>query len=259
MTLSFDFLGKLVIYQFYPYTPPISFTSMSPDEYHAWMLQFTNGGERMNHEVTVAVHQPNYLPWTGYFYKMLKSDIFVFLDNVQYSKNSFINRNKIKGQQGAQWLTVPIHGSTHKNIDEIECADRHWAEKHMRTLDTCYAKAPYYELYRPKLFEIYETMNTRNLSQLNKALIGQIAGWLQIPCQIRSTSEFTLSDASDGRLIEIAQRVGGHIYLSGQGAAAYQDAKKFEDAGITLQYYDFSPPTYPQLYEGFESHLSVVD
>jgi len=211
------------------------------------------------HNLTVAIHQPNYLPWAGYFYKAMKADVFVFLDNVQYSKNSFINRNRIKGQQGAQWLTIPVRAGSHITIDRVSCSDRNWHIKHMKTLDACYARAPYYEQYRDDLRELYAAVASEKLSAINMALIRRIAEWLRISCAFRSSSEFDTTDSSDGRLIEIVKLAGGGRYLSGHGAAAYQDERRFVEAGIELHYYTFKPPRYPQLFRDFVPGLSIVD
>jgi hypothetical protein len=208
--------------------------------------------------ITVAVHQPNYLPWSGYFYKMLNANIFVFLDDVHFSKNSYINRNKIKGPQGAQWLTVPVKASIHKVINEIGFSDSRWSAKHLKTMDACYKKAPYYQWFRQPLAEILETPFA-TISELNKALIIQIAKWLDISCEFRSSSELKVTGSSDDRIIDIVKKVGGSVYLSGRGGGNYQDAQKFLNAGIVLKYYDFSPQVYSQLWGDFQSGLSIID
>ncbi len=208
--------------------------------------------------LAVAIHQPNYLPWIGYFYKMLKANIFVFLDDVQYSKNSFINRNRIKGPQGVQWLTVPVNASVNKLIYEVNFSDSRWSSKHIKTMDACYKKAPYYELFRHQLVEILETPFA-NISELNKALIIQIAGWLGITCEFRSSSELAVSGTSGERIITIVKKVGGSMYLSGRGGGNYQDSQKFRDSGIVLRYSDFTPPVYSQLWGDFTSGLSMID
>lgn len=208
--------------------------------------------------VVVAIHQPNYIPWAGYFYKILKSDKFVFLDNVQYTKNSFINRNRIKGPNGTQWLTIPVTIKFGDAINNAIFADDRWAIKHMKTLDGCYSKSLYYESFRPGLQKLYKYTYS-NIAELNIKLINEISSWLKLRCEFYLASEITTKSQSDERLIEIVKELNGRIYLSGKGGAKYQDEKKFNESNIDLKYYDFIPPVYSQVWGEFIPGLSILD
>ncbi|AQS60355.1 WbqC family protein [Desulforamulus ferrireducens] len=206
----------------------------------------------------VAIHQPNYFPWSGYFYKMFFCDIFVFLDDVQYSKNSFINRNRIKTPNGASWLTVPVKASMKDKINEVTFAKKDWQIKHIKTLDGNYAKAPYYNKYREELFAKL-TEPVSNLAELNINLLKVIAKWLEVPCQFVLSSEIGSNQTGDDRLIDIILKIGGTSYLSGRGGAKYQDENKFLSKGLGFQYYDFTPPLYSQLWGESIPGLSIID
>lgn len=206
----------------------------------------------------VAIHQPNYIPWSGYFYKIHMSDIFVFLDDVQYTKNSFINRNRIKGSNGVQWLTIPINSKFGQNINEIALFDTKWTNVHMKTLDACYKKAMYYEKYREELFDLYRD-NYDNLCMLNIAFIKKISYWIGLSCEFYLSSEASARGSADDRLIDIVKWCNGRTYLSGKGGKNYQSESKFSDAGIQLKYYDFTPPEYPQVWGEFVEGLSIID
>lgn len=206
----------------------------------------------------VAIHQPNYLPWSGYFYKMFKCDIFIFLDDAQYTKNSFINRNRIKTPSGEQWLTVPVHGSLSDKINEVKAKDSLWKAKHIKTLQLNYCKAPYFNQYFEEIAGIIN--GPENLvSDINIKLIRHIASILDAPCKFMMSSEIGSEKTSDDRLIDLVLHVGGDFYLSGKGGANYQHEEKFKAKGIRLEYYDFKPPIYPQLWKDFIPALSIID
>lgn len=206
----------------------------------------------------VAIHQPNYIPWSGYFYKILKSDVFIFLDDAQYTKNSFINRNRIKTPTGEAWLTVPVKASLTDKINEVVYADAQWKKKHIKSLEQNYKKAPFFEHYASDLWEIINQEND-HLYILNIALISYIAEQLSASCRFMLASEFPSEEKSDLRLIELVQRNKGTHYLSGRGGANYQDENNFTAQGITLAYTDYVPQPYPQLWPEYIPNLSMLD
>ena len=207
----------------------------------------------------VAIHQPNYLPWSGYFYKIAKCDYFVFLDDVVMASPGFTNRNRIKTKDGVMWLTVPCkHDFGRSLIKDVECADDRWRRQHIRTLEMNYGKTPHFETYIGRLREIILS-NERNISNLNVKLIEQIARWLGLSCSFQLSSRLDVSGTGDDRLINLVARLGGGTYLSGSGGAHYQSELKFSEAAIKLLYYDFEPPAYPQLWGPFEAGLSAID
>jgi WbqC-like protein family len=208
---------------------------------------------------TIAIHQPNYLPWPGYFYKMLTCDDFVFLDDVVMATRSFSNRNRVKTKNGVLWLTVPcnyVWGET--LIRDVTIAGDKWRKKHLRTLEESYRKAPYLNDYMPRLTEII-LANEAGICDLNIRLIKQIAEWLDISCSFHMSSALEVSSKADDRIIDLVKRLQGSAYLSGHGGANYQTEDKFKEQEIDLIYYSFKPPTYPQLWGNFESGLSVID
>ncbi len=208
----------------------------------------------------VAVHQPQYLPWLGYIHKMIQADVFCYLDSVQYRKNEWQNRNRIKTAQKWQWLTVPVCHRFPQKITEVEINNRHkWKKKHLQALVTNYSKAPFFDNY----FSAFEECFTRDwkwLSELNVFLIEHIRSFLGL--QQKPTvlaSRLALRDDPTDRLIDICKAVGADTYLSGQDGASYMDLDRFESSNIKAIFQKFNHPVYPQLYEEFQSHLSVMD
>lgn len=210
----------------------------------------------------VAIHQPNYLPWLGYFYKIAWSEVFVFLDNVQYSKNSIINRNKIKTPQGAAWLTVGVltKGRLGQVIKEVDINnDTSWYRTHEKSISQNYSKAPYFRNYQ-ELFEDVYRRRWEKLIHLNEALIKLNCDLLGIKAtKFLRASELNVSGQSTELLISICKAIGADTYLSGFGGKKYMDDKAFEEAGISLSYYDFEHPTYNQLWGEFIPNLSIID
>jgi len=210
----------------------------------------------------VAIHQPNYIPWLGYFYKIYKSDIFVFLDNVQFTKNSFQNRNKIKTPQGPIWLTEPIlmKGRFGQLTNEVEFNNRiPWREKHLKTLEMNYKKAKYFDKYFPKLQKVYFKKEWKKLVDFNIELIKFICNELGLNKRFEIASELEANGKATNLLVDICKRIGADVYLSGRGGQKYQREDIFNNAGINVVYSNFKHPTYPQLWGEFEPNLSVLD
>jgi len=210
--------------------------------------------------VIIAIHQPQYLPWLGYFDKMGQADVFCYLNNVQYKKNEWQNRNRIKTVQGWQWLTVPVGYRFPQKINEVEVNDNvKWERKHLQAFMTNYRKAPFYEAYIDRFENAYAKRYER-LSELNIHLIEMlrdILGLGQKPTLM--ASELSLSSEPTQRLIDICRAAGGDTYLAGRDGARYMDLDRFADSGIRVVFQDYHHPVYPQLFGSFVSHLSVVD
>lgn len=206
----------------------------------------------------VTVHQPQYLPWSGLFDKIDHADGFVVLDNVQYQKNEWQNRNRIKTPQGWRWLTVPVHYAFPQPLREVRVAETDWQRTHWRTLTQSYCKAPYFDRYAPLLEPLY---TTRWTWLVDLALTGmeRLASALGIRWAPRLASGMMLTEEPNQRLIDICRQVGADRYLAGSGSRHYLDLAAFEKAGITVDVQQFSHPVYPQLYGPFEPALSVVD
>jgi len=208
----------------------------------------------------VAIHQPNFLPWIGYFYKMYKSDIFVFLDNVQFSKNSYQNRVKIKTSQGAQWLTLPVFHKFGQLTKDVRINNNEkWKEKHLKTIELNYKKAPYFNQIYNLLVKVYTNNKWELMTDFNIELITAICNFLDIKTKTVRASSLKTSGSATELLIDIVKKVGGDIYLSGKGGMKYQDENRFKEENITLIYTNFKHPVYPQLWGEFIEGLSIID
>ena len=209
----------------------------------------------------VAIHQPNFLPWLGYFYKLSASDVFVFLDDAQYSKNSFINRNKIKTAQGEIWLTIPVKFNFGQAINEVKINDHdsNWREKHLKTILMNYKKAQFFDEIFTLLDSVYKKQNWERLIDINIELFKEIIGYLQLENEIICSSVLQINDQSTERLAKIVKKLNGDIYLSGAGGAKYQEEEIFKRENITLKYSNFTHPTYQQLWHSFVPNLSIID
>lgn len=207
----------------------------------------------------VAIHQPDYIPYLGFFQKMLRADIFILYDTAQFSRNGFHNRNRIKTASGVHWLTVPVRRNGLLPIREVEIADvPTWAEKHLKSLEAAYRRAPYYATYGPEISAIL-SQEWQRLADLNSELIKQAARWLKIERRIVLASDLPPSTSSDPteKILCMTAAVGGDTYLSGPAGRNYLDTSKF--ASIRLQFTDFIARPYPQLHGSFVENLSVVD
>lgn len=208
----------------------------------------------------VAVHQPQYLPWLGYFDKIASADIFVLLDTVQYKKNEWQNRNRIKGPSGPQWLTVPVSCRFGERIDEVRIHNReHWQKRQRQAILSNYGRAPFRELLAGFLEEVFSRSWDR-LSELNIFTVKRLSEILGISTPMYIASELPpFPETPDERLIAIARYFGAEGYLAGSGGQAYMQLDKFKRAGITVQFQEYHHPVYRQLFTGFEPYLSVVD
>lgn len=209
----------------------------------------------------VSVHQPNYIPWIGYFYKIYKSDIFVFMDDVQYIRKGFINRNRIKTHQGVSWLTIPVEnkGNYGTDINKMKIRnDLQWQENHLKNIEMNYKRSDYFNdfnsIFKDCLIKDYD-----NLGQLNIYIIKSICRLLNIKTEIILSSELNIKETGTERIISICRAVGANMYLSGSGGSKYQDEKMFEDNSIQLVYSDFKEKQYKQLWGDFAGSLSVID
>lgn len=210
----------------------------------------------------VAIHQPHYLPWLRYFEKIVRSDAFIVLDDVQYEKNGYQNRNRIKTAQGPAVLTVPVRRPTQLPIREIEIDNgTDWRRAHRRSLEMSYGKAPYFAQYWPELEAIYEQEWNR-LGALNAAMLQLFLRQLEIPTRIYFSSELPTESRSTQRLAELCRAVSGDVYLSGAYAVqAYLEPAILEEAGIRLAFQTWAAPIYQQSYPraGFLPDLAIVD
>jgi WbqC-like protein family len=209
----------------------------------------------------VAIHQPQFLPWLGYFHKILVADAFCLLDDVQFKKNEWQNRNRIKTVQGWQWLTVPVKYRFPEKIIEVRINDTvNWKKKHLASLRTNYRKAPYFGEYIGIIEEAYKIGFT-HITDLSCHIIDELRKILNLQNKpvIRSSDLTGLSDDPTQRLIDICRYFNGNTYLSGADGPKYMDREKFKANGIQVVVQEFEHPVYPQCFSGFESHMSIMD
>lgn len=208
--------------------------------------------------------QPSYIPWRGYFHLIQKADIFVFYDDVQYDKHGWRNRNRIKSPTGSIWLTIPVLSRAVQEdsiaIKNIQFApDTRWREKHLRSIQQCYAKAPYLKTYTPLLQEIYSD-KSEHLADFTIGTTVMLARMLGLNATrfVRSSTLPHTGEKTD-RLISLLQHLGATHYISGPAAKTYIEPEKFSAAGIRLEYMNYSYSPYPQLHGAFDPQLSVLD
>jgi len=213
----------------------------------------------MSSNKILSAHQPNFIPWVGYFHKILKSDIFVFLDHVEYTRRSFINRNRIKGPMGAIWITVPVTIKGKQRIKDVKiCNTIDWKRKHLSTFRAFYGKAKYFDEFYPVLEKIY-SKEWIYLADFNKEIIKTITRMLDIDTKFIDSSYLNPAGKKMDMIIDLCKKVGATVYFSGIGAKKYQDESIFEKNGIKLIYQKFEHPVYPQRFGKFIPNLSIVD
>ena len=219
----------------------------------------------MTGTVDVAIHQPNFFPWLGYFDKLARADVFVLLDHVQFQKKGGNWANRVQlltggGRPG--WVTAPVDRSYHGTmpISEVVIDEtRPWRQKLLKTIVANYARAAHFE----EAFPIVEELighPSRRLAELNENAIRRLVGEIGLPArQIVLSSSLEPAGSATDLLIELVRAVDGDAYLSGGGAEGYQEPDKFEAAGIELRMQDFEHPVYPQGRGEFVPGLSVID
>lgn len=199
------------------------------------------------------------MPWLGYFNKIIRADEFIFLDNVQYKKNEWQNRNRIKTSTGPQWITAPTTYKFPQKINEVRINNaENWRHKHLQALVTNYSKAPYFKKYMP-YFEEYYARDWDLLVDLNIASVNLLLQLFKVDKKCVRASEMDLRDSPNERLIDICKIYGADTYLAGVDGAKYMDLELFEREGIHVVFQNFHHPHYLQLFGDFDSHLSAID
>ncbi len=209
----------------------------------------------------VAIHQPNYVPWLGYFAKIARAGIFVFLDDVQYTKNGYTNRVQVSNNGLPHWLTLPVKVHLGDRIDSVRPALVDWPERHCATLRNFYRNAPAFKEAWPEIEQIYGTLPDSTLADINIHLVVELTRLLALPIQFARSSDIDTTDSSgDERLVRIVENLAPcGTYLSGEGGRNYQTAGTFADRGIQLDYLGFKHPAYQQRDREFTPGLSVLD
>ena len=212
-------------------------------------------------EIKVAILQSNYIPWKGVFDLINMVDIFVFFDDVDFTKRDWRTRNKIKTPQGEVWLTVPVqknHRGTKIN-EVIISQTEDWQLKHYKTIVSNYKKSKYFDLYKNLLNEIYLNRKWENLSEFNIFTTKLIAKELGILTRFICSSDLKVEGVKDERLLNICKEVNATEYISGPAAKAYINPELFKKNDIKLSYIVYKYNEYPQLYNDFDHNVSILD
>ncbi len=210
----------------------------------------------------LAILQPGYLPWLGYFDQMRQVDVFVHATTLQYTRQDWRSRNRIKTREGWQWLTVPVKskGQFHARINEIKINnDLPWAVKHMNIIRQNYCKAPYYKPYAAILEDAYQR-RWEYLVELDLYLINCLKQALDIETKLIDIAHLNIGETGKNqRLIEVCLKFNADTYVSGAAARSYINEELFVEAGIAVEYQDYRHPIYPQLHGVFIPNLSIID
>lgn len=209
----------------------------------------------------MSAHQPAYLPWLGYFDKIKRSDVFIFLDTVQYEKNSYTNRNKIKTANGPVWLSVPVIKTNHfdKIMSEMMIdKNSKWQKKHLNSIHMAYARTPHFKELFPKLQELYE----KDYDTIVDITWEHLMFWLdilKIHTKVVRSSELNVTSKKSDFVYDLCKAVDADYYISGAMGKDYLEVEKFEAAGIEVEFQDYRHPVYPQLYGDFIPNMGIVD
>jgi hypothetical protein len=216
----------------------------------------------MDNQLTIAIHQPNFMPWLGYFYKIWQSDIFIFLDDVQFIKtgSNYTNRVTVNIAGKSSYLTIPIkRGSGVQEINQTHFLNEKWKKKFIGTLQANYAKTPYFNEHRELIFELIN-FQADNLADYNMNFIKKLSKEFNFNTKFKKSSNFHIKTESTQRLIELITAVNGKIYLSGEGGDNYQEHQAYKNKEITITYNKMPKFSYRQLRsEEFISGLSIID
>jgi hypothetical protein len=216
----------------------------------------------MTEELVVGIHQPNFMPWMGFFNKICLADVFVLIDEVQYVKGSVCKRTKLKNNMGeAVWLTVPVNleNGSASTFNEVKMADSKWQRKAINLIKASYLKTPFFQSYFPEVEELL-LRDYQSLAKLNIAFINFFCTQFAIDTPIRIQSELGIEFGKKNYLnLGITKHFGGNVYLSGAGARKYNDPNLFLEEGVELRYQDFKAPRYSQANGEFIEGLSILD
>ena len=208
----------------------------------------------------VSIHQPEHLPYMGFFNKMARCDKYVILDDVQYTKNNFQNRNKIISKQSKElWLTVPVNIKKHiqKEIKDMRIANiSNWKKKYISTIEQTYSKHRYFNLYIDELKDLI-TQEHNFLIELNMSLIYFFRNIFNISTEMIFSSSLSINSTKTIRIVDICKKLNGTVYLSGNGAKQYLDETLFQENAIDLAYQNYEHPVYEA--RNFVPYLSSLD
>jgi hypothetical protein len=211
----------------------------------------------------VAAIQSSYIPWRGYFDIIGLVDEFILLDEVQYTKRDWRNRNRVKTAQGPIWLTISVQvkGRYTQRVDEVQIADRGWAERHWQTLRQSYASAPCFDAVADGIAAMYEeAADLERLSDANRLFLEGLCPMLGIETKLSWSTDYASTGSKTERLATICDQADADEYVSGPAARAYLDEDVFASRGIAVRWMDYEGyPEYDQVHPPFEPGVSIVD
>lgn len=213
----------------------------------------------------IAILQSNYIPWKGYFDIINSVDEFIIYDHVQYTKNDWRNRNKIKTKNGLQWLTIPVSvKSLNQRINETVVSDFRWNVKHWKSISQSYSRSRHFSVYGNFFKSLYLDLETElcYLSDINYKFITAINDILEIDTKITFSTDYSLAKNKNNNvnIIELCLQANADIYLSGPSAKNYIDENLFKQNKITIEWVDYNGyRSYPQLHGEFEHGVSILD
>ena len=213
----------------------------------------------------ITIHQPEHLPWLGFFNKISKAEKYVILDSVQYEKNYFQNRNKILGTNGVQWIGIPVvntkhmEGSIATTLIASDPKNIKWKEKYLQTIKQSYGKYEYFNEVYPLLEDALNT-DSKYFCDINISIIKNFCSALDIHPEFVRSSDLNVSGLKSNLILDICMKTNADVYIAGPSGRDYLDMKSFSDNGIVVKFNDFNHPTYPQKRtDEFISHLSALD
>jgi WbqC-like protein family len=208
----------------------------------------------------ILILQSNYIPWKGYFDLIAAVDEFIIYDDMQFTKNDWRNRNKIKTPQGSEWISIPVGSDISRKIREVLLPENGWQVKHLKSLEINYGRAPYFDEVMNLLKPVYFNQNIKSLSEFNRALIELVCQYLGIKTKISYCWDYTLVEGKTERLVSLSQQANAQVCLFGPAAKDYLDESLFKEKMIKIEWFDYSGyPEYPQLWGDFEHAVSVLD
>lgn len=208
----------------------------------------------------VVVLQTNYLPWKGYFDLISEADQLILYDDVQFTKNDWRNRNRIKSSSGLLWISVPVGQNISRKINEVEISDSSWQKKHWKTISLSYQKMSGFKDYKDFFEDFYLKKEWRNLSLMNEYLIKNILEFLGLKTPIQRSESFDLVGQKEDRLLDLLLKVRATDYITGPSGLNYIKKENFEAAGIALQIKKYGPYLeYSQPHGNFEHQVSIID
>lgn len=214
----------------------------------------------MTNRKRIAIIQSNYIPWKGYFDIINSVDEFILYDEVQYTCQDWRSRNRIKTANGLAWLTIPNNGTLSTSVAEVETMNNRWRVKHWRSISQAYARAAHFRTYAPLLEPLWLGNVETHLSRINRRFMEAICEILGIRTRITCSSSYQPTGGKTERIVDICLKSGATTYLSGPAAKGYLIPELFQQAGIALQWMDYSEyPEHPQLHPPFEHAVSIVD